>query len=551
MNPPAWFSKTRSGSTRAKEIPMRRFLNNLFRDFRSTSTARGSRRAPRGATLQVEGLEDRMVLSTANPLGSTALLNHTSAGPSVVLTQPIVKLSTIKASTTNQAITGVSFYIGQPALITISTDGAGHIDVVGPYIGLNDQFPIATVRSFSIVVQSGSNVQIDDSKGMPFAPGTTVDLSGPSPESIGLTLFGTRTLSGNETFVAGTASTPGSISLAGVTFTLHSAIGPVYDSIPITGNFDVQTSGTQVQPYGYRGYQYLSGLGNGGGDFLTYSTKPSVTLDTLAPNASIFLGDGAVGASSYTVNMHGAGETIFLDAPDPAAGYSYLTVNMQGAGETTTLDQTPKNVTTVVNVDPPATNAIVNLWGNFGPVTIDGDSTTGVSVGYPLASTGTITSGIEAPVTVEGASYLQVNNSGNVTTKENVTVTDRTISGSGLFGNNGSLTYGGVQQIDMLTGQLLDVYTVTPSSPNARFTSAIDIFSNSSVGFHVTVDLNAPSDLNLTLYNQRPQLGVLVVNTNGFVDPSHTIPNGIIDVLLAGQPTSVISYNGFDYVPGG
>ncbi len=48
---------------------MRRFLNKLVRDFRKTSTARGARRAPRRAPLGVEGLEDRLVLSTAVPPG--------------------------------------------------------------------------------------------------------------------------------------------------------------------------------------------------------------------------------------------------------------------------------------------------------------------------------------------------------------------------------------------------------------------------------------------------------------------------------------------------
>ncbi len=65
MNPPAWFSKTRYGSARAKELPMRRSLNNLFRDFRTTSTARGGQRAPRLARLQLEGLEGRLVMTIA------------------------------------------------------------------------------------------------------------------------------------------------------------------------------------------------------------------------------------------------------------------------------------------------------------------------------------------------------------------------------------------------------------------------------------------------------------------------------------------------------
>jgi Peptidase A4 family len=59
------FPKHHDGPQRAGEIPMRRFLSNLFRDFRTSSTARGSGWAPHRATLQVEGLEDRLVMTSA------------------------------------------------------------------------------------------------------------------------------------------------------------------------------------------------------------------------------------------------------------------------------------------------------------------------------------------------------------------------------------------------------------------------------------------------------------------------------------------------------
>jgi hypothetical protein len=512
---------------------MRRFLNNLFRDFRSTSTARDSRRAPRRATLQVEGLEDRLVMTSATQLASTVM--HTiPAGPSVALTQPIVKLTTIKASTTNQAITGVSLYIGQPALITISTDGAGHIDVVDPVIGLNDQFPIATVRSFSIFVQNGSNVQIDDSKGMPFAPGTTVDLNGSSPASSGLSLGGSLAL-GNETYVAGGMPwTPGSISLGGVTFVLHSAIGSVYDGIPITGIFDVQTSGTSVglTNQGYTSSQVLYGMGVGGGDYLAYSNKPDVTLDTFAPNAS-----------------------VFLDAPDAAVGESYFAVNMRAAGQTTTIDETPKNVLTVANADPPATQSSVALWGNFGPVIIDGNSATAVNVGYPLNSTGPVTRGIEANVTVVSASSLVVNNSGNTSTFENVTVTDHTISGSGLFGNNNVIvSYSNVGTLILDTGHVSDTYTVVGSRPGARFSSTIDIIDLCAGQFHADVFVDSGSHLNLSL--NKVQLGSaagLTIHPGGgnVVLPGR-LPrkpeSGTADVYFAGILSSQVSFLNFDAV---
>ncbi len=134
----------------------------------------------------------------------------------------------------------------------------------------------------------------------------------------------------------------------------------------------------QLNSYGPGSPQNLSGMGVGGGDSLYYSGKPSVTLETYAPNAS-----------------------VFLDAPDAAAGESYFTVYMHAAGDSATIDSTPKNVQTTVNAQAADTNAYVALWGNFGPVVIDGNASTGVSIGYPLASTGVVTRGIEANVTVE------------------------------------------------------------------------------------------------------------------------------------------------------
>jgi hypothetical protein len=65
----------------------------------------------------------------------------------------------------------------------------------------------------------------------------------------------------------------------------------------------------------------------------------------------------------------------------------------------------------------------------------------------------------------------------------------------------------------------------------------------------VTVGVTAESDLNLTLFNQRPQLGVLnVYPSYGKPQFSGTHPNGTVDVLFSGQATSQISYNGFSEV---
>jgi hypothetical protein len=517
---------------------MRRFLNNLLRDFRSNKAARPARRAPRRATLQVEGLEDRLVMTTANPLVSAALLNHVPAGPSVAQTKPIVKVTTTKLAILGHPATtlvGESITFGQPGTIFIRSDGHGNTVVTE--LGQNPiQFPTAPVRSFSLFVQNGSFVHIDDSNGMPFAYGTAVDLNGNGgAQGIFLSLEGSRTVSGNETYVAGgMPQTPGVIYLDNSTFTLHSAITGVFDSIPITGLLDVQTSGTGVQLNSYGpGYaQYLSGMGVGGGDNLGYENKPAVNLETYAPNAS-----------------------IFLDAPDAAVGEGYFGVLMHAAGETTTLDQTPKNVLTVANAQPSATNASVAVWGNFGPVIIDGNASTGVNIGYPLASTGTITSGIEAVVTVNSASYLVVNNSGNVSTPENVKVTEDSISGSGLFGNNNVIVnYSNVGTLILDTGHVSDTYTVVGSRPGARFSSNIDIIDLCAGQFHADVFVDSGSHLNLSLnkVNLGSAAGLTIHPGGGNVVLPGRLPrrpeSGTADVYFAGILSSQVSFLNFDAV---
>jgi hypothetical protein len=63
---------------------MLRFFNKRLRDLGTTKKARPAGRAPRRAQLQLEGLEDRTVLSTVSPVG-TALLLATDPGPNSII----------------------------------------------------------------------------------------------------------------------------------------------------------------------------------------------------------------------------------------------------------------------------------------------------------------------------------------------------------------------------------------------------------------------------------------------------------------------------------
>jgi hypothetical protein len=486
---------------------MFRFLNNLLRGFQTSHTASRKRvpaRRPHSVRLGLEVLEDRAVPTTL-------------ASSSVVHAQVIKPL-----------VSEVLSF--QPGLNIIRSDGAGHT-VVSPAGQPSFQYTTASTNAVSIFMRSTGAVcivQIDDSNGMPFAQFTSISVNDTGNNGI-LSLGGSRTVAGNETFAAGgMPGAFGTIQVDNLVFSLHNTSTGFADSLPITGTLDIPTYGTQPQlaSYGPGGQNYFSGLAVNGaaGGYLSFSNKSTVVLDMYAANAA-----------------------AFLDNPDAAVGEHFFTVNMRNTGQTTTMDQTPSGVTTVVNSDASNTNAA--LWGNFGPVIIDGNSSAKISIGCPLASTGTITSGILANVTVEGGASMVVNNSGNTKTFETVKVTEHTISGSGLFGNsNVVLEYGGIQAVSILTGQLADGYTIATSSANASFFGTLTISSTSYWAFHVNVNVNAASHLNLTLFNQRPQLGVLDVTAPGGVAKFPGGSAGTINVLFGGKATSHISYFGFDDV---
>jgi hypothetical protein len=507
------------------------FLNNLVRGLRTTKTARPTRRAPRRASLQVESLEDRLLMTSA-------IVN---AIPGGAHTQPIVQLGHTTASTGNQAPSSLQISEIEPG-IRIYSDGAGQTDVQNLFGGPVFHFTTSSINSLTIFDGNANGdgqtnvVQIDDSKGMPFAPGTTISLSGPG--SATLELQGSQTINGGETYVAGGAtSTPGEVLLGNVTFKFDSSVGGVFDSIPITGTLDVQTSGTGVllnslPNYG-SGEQQLFGMGAAGG-FLEFSNKPMITLEEYAPNA-----------------------TIFLDTTTAASGEKLFEVNMHGAGDTTTVDMTPSGVRTdvVSYIAPVANNASVAVWGNRGPVDIGGNSSTQVSIGYPLGNGLYVTRGILADVTVAGAAALAMQDSGNVSTPENVKVTESTITGNGLFGSNGvTLFYSSVAELSLVTGQRADTYTVAPSVPGAAFTSRIDIADISSDRFIVGVFVDSGSNLNLHLYSDSTQTDseLTIHPGGGTVTRPGRIPlkpqTGTADVLFAGVIGSQVSYQDFDGV---
>jgi hypothetical protein len=490
---------------------MRSFLNNLIRPFRSTNAAPVTQRARRSATLQVEGLEERRLMtSVILEGGTTAVISNIAPNHDI----------TIQSTGFFNGFRGLEVFdngtlVNNPALFNISN----------------------ITRDF-ITVDGGDYVFVNDSNGMPFAQGCaiTVDGFGTGNE---LALGGSRGISGDETYVAGGAVfTPGQIFVDNLHFTLGNAVTTVADLFAITGRLDVQTSGTNVVLSGANGVnQMLSGMGFGGGDTLYYLNKNVVTLDDYAPNALVSLNATAFDAAN-PAGIDGGTDLVFQ-------------VNMHGANDTTAINATPSNVTTEVStvVAPVANTASVLVAGNAGAVFIQGNSSTHVTVGQQLSNGEFSTHGIQSEVDAITAGSLTVSDSGNTSTAENVIVTPSAIFGTGLFGNdNAKLFYSGIGAggIHLATGQLADGYSVIGDG----YTTPITIVSDSHESFRADVDVDAHTDLHLSLIanaTPRNETELDIHPTDVKVEISGG-SHGIADVFSGHVLTSQILFNGFGKV---
>jgi hypothetical protein len=488
---------------------MRGYLSNLVRNFRLTNAARPARRKPRRTILQLEGLESRTVMSTTATQAGSALLVNVDPGFTHII----------------PGHGGIEFI--QQVTFQSDPQQAGKLDVL--YFGnlLTQPIPIASIQNITVNVAGLDAINVDDSNGFPFAPGTTISLSG-SGSVNSLNLTGSGTIGGREFYSAGNGAQSGSLSLVGVTFAFSDAIGSVTDAVRAS-ELLVSTSGASVSLSGSDGVtQTFSGLGSAGGT-LTYSNKGLAELDQFAPNAK-----------------------VSLNATAGAAGEQVFALFMHGANDEAVLSATPSTVLTDVKATD-GNVALVNLLTNSGPVSVEGTSLVKVSLGE-AAPNGLSTTGIKSNVFIHGVGELVLKDSGNVTTQEHVTVTESTISGTGLFGNDAvTLDYFNTAHVEFRTGQLADTYNVVGSQPGTHFGSKITIEDFSRVGLNVQVALDGGSGLDLDLRNTSlatPAPATLFISaSNGtFSDPTPNLPAGTEDVTFAGGLTSKVAYKGFTSV---
>jgi hypothetical protein len=487
-----------------------RFLNSLNSFGKSLRRSwRWQRTEKRVSRPTVEALEDRLVLSTAHQFGP--ILNVVaSPGESILFQQDVKDHSKLDLFTDN-----------------------GTIGVLTPL----GQFQAASIKTVNVFSQGsfGEAVQVDYSNGVPFAPGTNVSLSGNGVNHF-LDLFdltGSKGITGNETYTAGTATQAGSLTQAGTTFRFSSAFSTVADKVPNTSpadTLDVNAPGRTVTLSGAGGFQeQFDGLANGGGgNTLIFANKAEVVLE-LENDIAL-----------ATLKATGADPTL-----------KGLTIDVFGAFARADIKATPSSVSTVVQAIGKSDS--VDVRANAGFVNVLGNSTTQVTLGSdPFNSATSVTSGINRDVSVIGVGKLFIEDGGNAKTSEKVKVTESTVSGSGLFGNNSVVVrYSSTSLLQLDPGQLANTYTVAASHLGARFLSSILINAVSSNKVqNVVVDLDSRSGLNLTLFDLSPATAHLHVSAPGgtFNPLKPTTPNGKETVTFTGGLTSTVTYFGFDNV---
>jgi hypothetical protein len=512
---------------------MRRFLSKLVSEFRTTSAAH---RAPRRASLQVEGLEDRLVLSTASLTGSTLAVNVDPGGFHIV--NPI-KSAIIVAGPVNQITLQADAH--NPGKLQILDNGA-LVPVLDGGVVV-PEVAIASIKAVKVNVAGLDNITVNDSTAFPFASGTTVSLSGTGVVN-SLSLTGSRTISGGETYTAGNGSQLGSLTLGGATFQFSSTIGSVTDSVRTTDSLFVEAFGQDVTLSGTNGLtQTLTGLSNGGaGDSLTFSNKGLVSLE-----------------------MFSASATANLNATAAAAGEHTFVTDLFHSHDAVQVNATPSTVENRIVAE--GQDDSVTVVANSSRVVIHGNASTTVSLGTSGFDTGNITAGIKQDVDVSGVDALILNDSFNQT-PENVKVTESTISGPGLLGNNAVVHYSDTGHVQFHAGFAADTYTIRGSKAGAHFASSIEIDQSDvggGSGVNVTVVLDAGSGLNLHVAvinapiqipaprglhpNNGAAVSLSISAPHGkYSQPDPTLPKGDETVTFVGGLTSDVSYQGFTSV---
>jgi hypothetical protein len=162
-----------------------------------------------------------------------------------------------------------------------------------------------------------------------------------------------------------------------------------------------------------------------------------------------------------------------------------------------------------------------------------------------------LTQGIQANVEVLGVGTLTLSDIGSGATQV-VTVTQSTIGGTGLFGNNSAfVSYLEVGTLTLQTGHGEDQYDVHGSFPDAVFTTPIVIDDFSKVGFIANVGVDPDNHLNLRIFNEDAQISAQLFLGTGDGTVSNTNAGGgteVIEVNFPGELPSQLVVTDFSSI---
>jgi len=345
-------------------------LQSLFRTLarRWTNRTRSAApvRSPRASTFrpQLEGLEDRLALSTANLTSAGVLVINETAGTTTQQTQVLLEAIRPTGGSSGSGIGHVQL----PTQMKVSDP------VSGKDLGI---FAIDQIKSISVTAAGNDTITFDFTNGLMFKQGVTVTMKG-GPKASNNT-FNVEGGPFNQTETL-SLSAPGGLSklsLGGSTYQFDSTFSNVDDQASNTGNFSLSVPGTQITVNeGRPGQSYE--VSSPGLPSVTFSNKSDVHLE-----------------------MEGSGSVLTLNTSGACAGLKFFGVDMNAANQTINLNGEDAGVDDVFNGDQtndtinvtPISKSLANIRGNLqinagGPslVTLNvdeennGDDPQGISV---------------------------------------------------------------------------------------------------------------------------------------------------------------------------
>jgi len=294
------------------------FLRTLARRW-TTLTRPAAPRSPRSSSSyrpQLEGLEDRMLLSTA------AL----SSGVLTIVADPNAALSVIRDKT-------------NLANVDVLQNGS-----------LVNKSPIAadSVKSLKVELQGGDSLTFDSSKGALFLAGIATDITGSGSNSL-VFQGGSATAA---SFTPALSGQPGSLLLGGVSYKFDQSVTRVLDttsapSLTITDS--VQATVT---------VQNGTTLSNG-----THLTD----IQGLGTDLQV------AGQAAVHLDLSHANDQVFLKSTIADPALKAFSVALSGQSASVEINSTPSGVTETITATGKGTNTQVGLGSSIlGSVTVNG-----------------------------------------------------------------------------------------------------------------------------------------------------------------------------------